>query len=105
MLRTCWCNASGNTKVSDVGPGWYFLHTIPSTMSSCDQSWAYLFDGGFSNRCVEGVAQNGVHCTAAGSFCPASSASGMILCSSMSIGRECPSESAGVVELQCQQTC
>ena len=71
MLRTCWCNASGNTKVSDVGPGWYFLHTIPSTMSSCDQSWAYLFDGGFSNRCVEGVAQNGVHCTAAGSFCPA----------------------------------
>ena len=74
MLRACWCNASGNTgttKVSDIGPGWYFLHTIPSTMSSCDQNWAYLLNGVFSNLCVESIAQNGVHCTAAGSFCHA----------------------------------
>ena len=48
MLRACWCGNTGTTKVSDVvGPGWYFLHTIPSTMSSCDQSWAYLLNGGF----------------------------------------------------------
>ena len=61
MLRACWCNASGNTgttKVSDVGPEWYFLHTIPSTMSSCDQSWAYLLNGVFfkslcGGRCSE----------------------------------------------------
>ena len=47
--RAFWCSVSGNkgtTMVSDVGPGWYFLHTIPSTVSSCDQSWAYLLSCG-----------------------------------------------------------
>ena len=49
MLRAFWCSVSGNkgtTTVSDVGPGWYFLHTIPSTITSCDQSWAYRLIGG-----------------------------------------------------------
>ena len=32
--------------VSDVGPGLYYLQTIPSTTSSCDHNWAYRLIGG-----------------------------------------------------------
>ena len=45
MIRAFWCSVSGNT-VTTKRPGWYFLHTIPSTVSSSDQSWEYRLSGG-----------------------------------------------------------
>ena len=41
LVQCFWQN-----RVSEVGPGWYFLQTIPSTVTSCGQSCAYLLSGG-----------------------------------------------------------
>ena len=62
----CWCSVFGNTgtaMVSDVGLGWYFLNTIPSTgpeVSISPQWWS------FPVSVWDGVVQTGVPFMAAG---------------------------------------
>ena len=58
--------------MSDVGPGWYFVHTTPSTTLSWDQSWAYLLNGGvFQPLCGGHFSEWSAlyNCTIVSSYC------------------------------------
>lgn len=71
LMTSCWF--AGAMLPATQGSWWcqtydrdgtmYFLYTVPSTKLWCPRAGHIFSMVVFSNLCVEGIAQNGVHCT------------------------------------------